>query len=237
MKARVENDLDDFESAYGQIVEGSAATAAKLILDRNGQLLLEVAGTRSVIDFLEDKVMKEILETKQRDGLILSDRVWRISQEAKRDITNRVTQGILLGESHTRVAKDIKQYVVGTGGLRYKANRLAITEFSRAYKTANELSVEAMRQDSEFMWFEKWELSPAHRKVDVCDLLASQDPEGEGRGVYRRAPNRHPGCYCYIYPVYREKRTTKTYGNVSGVTPNPTEATSGDHRLANQLTL
>lgn len=236
MKARVENDLNNFEDAYRRIVTSSTEASASLILNRNGELMLEVEGTRSVIDLLKDKVLAEVFNIEERDGLILSDRVWRMSQEAKRDITNRVVQGILLGENHAKVAKDIRQYVTGTGGLKYKSERLVLTEFARAYKVANEMSVEVMRETSEFMWFEKWELSPAHKRVDVCDVLATADPEGEGKGVYKRAPMRHPGCYCFIFPVYREKRKTgKDYGNVSGVQPNASEATPQDHKLAKQL--
>lgn len=236
MKARVEDDLNNFEEAYRRLVVSSTEQSASLILDRNGQLLLEVEGTRSVIDLIKDRVLAEVFNIEGRDGLILSDRVWRISQEAKRDITNRIVQGILLGESHTRVAKDIRQYVNGTGGLRYKSERLVLTEFARAYKVANEMSVQVMREQSQFMWFEKWELSPAHRAVDVCDVLAAANPEGEGPGIYKKAPNRHPGCYCFIFPVYREKRKTgKDYPLISGVKPNADEATAADKKLAKTL--
>lgn len=238
MKRRVEHDLDMFETAYRQIVTKSTNDSAQLILNRNGELMVEAEGKRTVIDLIQDRVLNEVFNIAGRDGLILSDRIWRISQEAKRDITNRVVQGILLGESHTKVARDIRQFVNGTGGLRYKSERLVLTEFARAYKVANEMSVEVMREESQFMWYEKWELSPAHKEVDVCDVLAAANPEGEGPGVYKKAPNRHPGCYCYIFPVYREKRKTgKDYGNISGVQPNVSEATPHDHKLAKQLSM
>lgn len=238
MKQRIERDLDSFENAYTQIVTNATTESTQLILNRNGELLVEVEGTRKVIDVLQDKVIAEVLSVQGRDGLILSDRIWRITQEAKRDITNRVVQGMLLGESNQRVARDIKQYIRGTGGLKFKSERLVLTEFARAYKVANEMSVEVMREQSEFMWYEKWELSPAHKSVDVCDVLAAANPHGEGPGVYKQAPNRHPGCYCYIFPVYREKRKTgKDYGNVSGVLPQAQDATPQDHKLAKQLSM
>ncbi len=238
MKYRVEQDLNTFDEAYRRIVTTSTNSGAQLILNRNGDLMMEVEGTRTVIDTIQDKVLAEVFNVAGRDGLILSDRIWRITQEAKRDITNRVVQGMLLGESHTRVARDIRQFVKGTGGLKYKSERLVLTEFARAYKVANEMSVEVMRESSEFMWYEKWELSPAHKSVDVCDVLAAANPVGEGPGVYKQAPNRHPGCYCYIFPVYRQKGITgKDYGNVSGVQPNAEDATPQDHKVAKQLSI
>lgn len=72
--------------------------------------------------------------------------------------------------------------------------------------------------------------------VHNCDILASQDLIGEGEGVYKKAPNRHPGCLCYIYPVYREKRTKKEYGNISNV-PKLTEGLPDSQiKMAEKLT-
>lgn len=195
----------------------------------------DVFMAKTVLGRLHDEVLADVLQTRGKDGLVLSDRIWRLTEESKRDITNRLTKGILLGESHTKVAKDIRQYVNGTGGMRYKSERLVLTEFSRAYQVANEQAVNIMRASTEYKWFQKWELSPAHPKVDVCDVLASQDTIGEGPGVYKEAPTRHPGCYCYIYPVYRQAKTSIDYPNISPVRPKGDEATQADKLLANKL--
>lgn len=235
MKARIDEDLDIFEDQYDRIVKGGITGQTEIIISRNGEIFIEVEGTRKLIDTMHDTVLAQILDYKEKDGLILSDRIWRMSQEAKTDITNRISQGILLGESHVKVAKDIRQYVVG-GSLKYKSQRLAITEMAKAYKLANEKSVQIMREESQFMWYEKWELSPAHPHPDVCDILATQNPEGEGPGIYKTAPNRHPMCYCYIYPVYRPKRGKGTYPNVSPAVPNTENLDKSQHKLAKELT-
>lgn len=235
MKARVDADIDMFERSYSQIVVSGISEETSLIIDRNGQVFIEAEGTAQAVGMIHDTILRDIINYKEKDGLVLSDRVWRLSQEAKADITNRIQQGILLGESHVRVARDVRQYVKG-GALRYKSERLAMTEMAKAYKHANEQSVQMMRETSRFMWFEKWELSPAHKKPDVCDILATQDIEGEGAGIYEKAPNRHPGCYCYIYPVYREKRTQGNYPNVSTMEPKTEGLGKGQYRLAQELT-
>jgi hypothetical protein len=235
VKARIDEDLDIFQDQYQKVAHAGIVEEVNLIIERNGEIFIEAEGTRKLIDLLHDKVLTQVLEYKEKDGLILSDRIWKMSVEAKSDITNRLTQGILLGESHVKVAKDIRQYIVGNGGLRYKSERLAMTEMAKAYKKANEQSVQMMRENSQFMWYEKWELSPAHKEPDVCDLLATQD-EGEGQGIYQNAPNRHPGCYCYIYPVFRPKRGTATYPSVSPMIPHTENLDKSQHKLAKELT-
>jgi hypothetical protein len=234
MKARVENDLNSFEDQYSYLVRDGVTDMSSAILERNGELFIEIEGSKKLIDLLQDKVLAQAINLKEKDGLILSDRIWRLTQEAKADIIARLQQGMLLGESHVKVAKDIREYIKG-GGLKYKSERLVQSEMAKAYKRANEMSVEAMRQNSEFVWFEKWELSSAHPAPDVCDILATQDL-GEGPGVYESAPNRHPGCFCYIYPVYRERRTKKTYPNVSGKEPKTEDLPASQHKLAKELT-
>lgn len=235
MKNRVEHDLDVFKDQYTYIVESGISESAEVILDRNGKIFLEVEGTKKAVDLLQNKILLQAINLPEEDGLVLSDRIWRITEEAKRDIVARLQQGMLLGESHKKVAKDLRQYVVG-GNLRYKTERLAFTEMAKAYKRANEASVETMRQNSDYMWFEKWELSPRHPKPDVCDILATQDVDGEGSGVYKKAPNRHPGCLCYIYPVFRPKRGSADYPSIAGKEPDTKDLPKSQHKLAKELT-
>jgi len=235
MKARIEQDIDSFSGAYSQIVHSGIQDETQLIIDRNGRIFLEVEGTTKLLDTIQDSVLREILNLKEKDGLVLSDRIWKITEETKADIINHLQKGILLGESHTKIAHEIRQYIKG-GGVKYKSERLVITEMAKAYKHANEISVDMMRQGSQYEWFEKWELSPAHSVPDVCDILATQNIEGEGPGVYKHSPNRHPGCYCYIYPVYRLKRTTGTYPSVSNVEPQTEDLDKSQTKLAKELT-
>ncbi|MHC1728079.1 MAG: Hint domain-containing protein [Syntrophobacteraceae bacterium] len=179
MKGRIESDLEAFKAQYDVIVQTGVSDSAAVILERNGEIFVQVEGTKKLIDILQDKIILQAVSLPEKDGLILSDRIWRITEEAKADITARVQQGMLLGESHTKVARDIRQYVKG-GGLKYKSERLVITEMSKAYKRANEASVEVMRQNSDFMWFEKWELSSRHPRPDVCGRAGTLIETKEG---------------------------------------------------------
>lgn len=168
MKSRVDDSLDSFQEGYTRLISYGTSEEVDLILDRNGRIFLEVEGTQKLVDTIKDNVLTASMTLREKDGLVLSDRIWRITEESKLEISSRIQQGILLGESHTKVSRDVKQYVVNSGGLRYKAERLVLTEMAKIYKLANESAVEQMRLNSRYMWFEKWELSPRHPRPDVC---------------------------------------------------------------------
>ncbi|GAB4121910.1 MAG: hypothetical protein Fur0040_02320 [Sideroxydans sp.] len=56
-------------------------------------------------------------------------------------------------------------------------------------------------QDCEFV---QVKMSPGHTRMDICDLITSQDKYGLGRGVYLKAqaplPPFHPHCRCRVMP-------------------------------------
>lgn len=167
IKNDIETSLDQFEKAYRSLVESSSVDEVQLILDRNGELFLKAEGSYALFGTLRESVISALTEITHNDNLVLSQRIWRIKEDAKIDIQRRVQRGILLGESHVKVAKDIMQYVE-RGRLRFNSERLVKTEMAKAYKLANELSVEKMRSIGASMWFEKWELSDRHPRPDVC---------------------------------------------------------------------
>ncbi|MHC1728078.1 MAG: hypothetical protein AB9866_19090 [Syntrophobacteraceae bacterium] len=72
--------------------------------------------------------------------------------------------------------------------------------------------------------------------VHNCDILASQDTIGEGPGIYKKAPNRHPRCMCHIYPVFREKRGKAEYPEIGDVKPNTEGLPSSEVKKAAELT-
>jgi len=204
-----------------------------LILERNAILYKEADGTKKAILALRSGVISAVANLKEKDGLILSDRVWRLTEVAKLDIANKIQVGIIEGQSHTKIARSIKKYIE-KGNLRFVSERLVMTEMAKAYKIANEEAVKIMQAQSQYMWFEKWELSPRHPRPDVCDLQASHD-SGNGPGVYKTAPSRHPGCLCYIYPVWRPKGKKEEFELVSGEKPKPDDLTPSAHKQFKEL--
>ena len=233
MQARVSASIDQFMEQYNYVIGNGTNGVAEIILNRNGDISANVEGTKKTIGILKDNVIFAIANYQHEDGLTLSDRIWKVGHEAKTDISNKLANGILNGYSHVKIANSISQYLEDPGGMRYKAERLVLTEMAKAYNIANEMAIEQMNLDSEYSYFTKWELSPAHKVPDVCDILATQNVDGEGKGVYKVSPSRpHPGCMCYVYPVYKKKGTTQSYKDISNVKPSEETLPKSQWKLA-----
>jgi hypothetical protein len=85
---------------------------------------------------------------------------------------------------------------------RYNAERLARTEYARAYGQGFNKRLD---QDSDIEGWQ-WRLSSRHNIYDICNVHASIDIFGAGAGVYPKyaALNypAHPHCTCQLSPVY-----------------------------------
>lgn len=110
------------------------------------------------------------------------------------DITNRSSTAQV--ESAIKYASYFKQ--------RYNAERIARTEMARAYGDAH---FSAAAYDDDVIGVE-WQLSDAHDIFDICNLNASADFYGMGKGIYPKdhAPEypAHPNCACSLGNVYRD---------------------------------
>lgn len=151
-----------------------------------------------------------------KDGLFLSDRIWKTTKESRATMKAIVQAGI--GEDAVKVARALEVYV-NQGktaaclqfpkmmermksrvpeNLDYNALRLARTELSAAYGEATRAAAEASPAIGKL----KWVLSGAHPKEDICDHHAKG---GDGHGVYeaRSCPifPAHPNCLCNLQPA------------------------------------
>jgi hypothetical protein len=166
------------------------------------------------------------------DGLTLSDRLWRIDRGAKDALTRSIEQAVVRGLSGTRAATefimrgepvpaDVAQRIAqakggplgllagelarrDTGAL-YQAERVMRTEINRAHGEAYFAGGEATPGRAGWRYL----LSPLHPAPDICDLLATQNLHGLGRGVY---PTRaatpwpaHPNTLSFIQIVFDDE--------------------------------
>lgn len=167
------------------------------------------------------------------DGLKLSDRVWRLDQGAKEALTRAVGRAVVAGWDASKasaqfmysgepVPGDVRarlqgakaealvrqaDLLVGDGGEVWKADRVFRTEINRAHGTAYMAGAE---KTPGFVGF-RFLLSPRHPRPDVCDLLASQNLYGLGRGVYpdaKRCPwPAHPNTLSFVEMVFDDEVT------------------------------
>ena len=169
------------------------------------------------------------------NGHRLSDRVWQSGREVRARIDAVLDFGIASGASAEDLGLALEEFLTFEGryskqkilvqqpdgttklepkpittrtpygrvGLAYP-RRLARTETPRAYGAA---TVEAARRNP-FVAGVKWNLSASHPEQDECDVNATRDAHGLGRGVYPagRVPTypNHPHDLCYLTSVERQ---------------------------------
>ena len=150
------------------------------------------------------------------DGLILSDRLWRLDRMAKETVMTQVQTSIAQGHGASQAAqafmkkdipipKDIvdrmsaaelnnmrgsvaQHLMTGEGSAYQNALRVFRTELNRAHVQAYESSV-FIHPD---VIGTRFLMSPRHPRVDVCDMHASVNKYGLGSGVYPQGKNPHP---------------------------------------------
>jgi len=198
---------------------------------------LAVGGTEAVLDAgaaqrIHEAAVEFVVRFQQGDGLVLSERLWRLNQGAKEALQRAIGGAVVRGISATRAAQELMlrgQAVPGTmqqldragtaghvakladlltsedGGEVWKAERVFRTEINRAHGEAFMASAEKTPGFAGFRFL----LSPAHPKPDICDLLAAQNLHGLGPGVY---PSReltpwpaHPNTLSFLEIVFADE--------------------------------
>lgn len=168
-----------------------------------------------------------------QDGLMLSDRLWRIDRGAREEITRAVESSVVQGHGSGQAAREFlargqavpaeiaarlgaaestalgstaaRLMTAGERSALYQAQRVFRTEINRAH---GEAFMAGAEQHPDFVGF-RFLLSPGHPKPDICDLLASQNLYGLGPGVY---PSRekcpwpaHPNTLSYVEDVHKDE--------------------------------
>ena len=142
----------------------------------------------------DSKVAKVIMG--QTESANFSQRLWANQAALKAQLDQVISTGIIQGQNPREMATKLKANVAKTiTNYRYVTERLARTESARVQYRAQMDSLIA--NDYRFC---KWHAEPGHCKV--CGEIASNDPDGNGRGIYEvdDVPNIpvHPCCRCSI---------------------------------------
>jgi hypothetical protein len=147
----------------------------------------------------------EAVLAKAKNNIPLSLQVYRTEALSNGWVNRVVNNGLLLGKSARDIAKQVRDYIHPNvpGGVSYAAFRLARTEINHAYQT----SQEARYADEPWSQGMQWHLSGSHPQKDECDLYATQDLHGLGKGVYPfgQVPSEHPNGLCYRTPQQVEE--------------------------------
>lgn len=153
---------------------------------------------KAVISLVNENVFEAVIKRYEADGLILSDRIWRLAGNERDKLTSVVRSGIIQGKSINELVADIRR-VQDRG--TYAIKRMVVTEGNTARRAAT--SQVAGRSDliAGLKLHAGW-----HRSVP-CVALSKDDTYGLGVGVYppeaSEIYNPHPYCTSFITYVLK----------------------------------
>lgn len=241
LMATVEQVLDSAGAARTAVLDAALQQAAEL-----GVRPLTAAGLAAtgravpaVLDGAQalqvvDQAVRFVQAFRAADGLVLSDRLWRIDRGAREALGRAIEQAVVQGWSADKAAQDLLMRALPVPPATQAAQALADvdrvqgaaallrdpnagplasslqvlrTETNRAHGEAYMAGAETAPGVVGFRFL----LSPRHPKPDICDLLASQNLHGLGKGVY---PTReatpwpaHPNTLSFVVAVFADQVT------------------------------
>lgn len=159
---------------------------------------------------INERATLAMVARTRRDGLKLSDRVWRTSERARNSVQRIIEDAVVRGQDARTTARQVQQYLqpgvwkahkaetrrrlgVGTD-VSYQAMRIARTEMNNAFHEG----MIAANQHSPGYRGIYWRLSARHIVPDICTDMAVDMSHGEP-GFYPKGkePVRpHPNCWC-----------------------------------------
>lgn len=216
------------DRARNEMLNGGLASAAAL-----GSAPLAGVVAATSLTQISDDAVRFVRSFVAADGLQLSDRLWRLDQGAREAVSRAIQSAVVQGHSASqavnellmvgrapsadlieklgaanaqRVAGEVKTALLtGEGNARANAMRVFRTELNRAHGEAYGMAAERAPDFGGFRYL----LSPGHPRPDICDLHASANLYGLGRGVY---PDRgrlpwpaHPNTLSYFEVVFADE--------------------------------
>ena len=113
INAIVDNLNEELKSAIytgtRQSIHISSDVAGKILEEVAEDIFDKVEIARFVTD-LDERSFMSYLSKTYKGNLKISDRIWNISEEARRQITETIESGITLGRNPRAVAEDLKSF-------------------------------------------------------------------------------------------------------------------------------
>lgn len=205
-------DLDEIEAnirKYGtaaleDVIKETAAFATAAAESAVIGALGSAAAIGIAFDRMNAEVFRYVTTRFDADGLVLSDRIWRLAGEQRDALNTVIRSAIIRGESvKTTIAQVRRVYDTET----WKIRRLVVTEGNTAYRVADSYYarrspvVQALRINDR----------PGHNNHTKhrCYELAHQNAYGLGTGIYppdaTEIYNPHPNCTSYLTYVLTEE--------------------------------
>lgn len=207
--------------AYDPVAMDAIEDGMRGQLDDFASLYLDIGGVRSKIEAAQRAGM---LDPNRRwvdaDGYRLSDRVWMRGNHIRRMIDRDIRFAVRNGVGPATLARDLNVYLnPDFAPVRYERNGRIVQLSGKpprggagtsATRSLARTEMQAIAHQSTLLFGEtididgvgyRWNLSPSHPKIDICDNLARRSSPGYPRGVYARADVPkipHTNCLCNL---------------------------------------
>ena len=202
----LKNARTDLFNEITEIIKDTAGYS----LTESDRLFLREVGQNLIASELHNKVIDAVvkaqIEEEADDRLLLSDRVWILTNDVHAELTKTVTASVLKNES---ISAMIAAVAAVHANEEWKIRRMVITEANTAHRTATGLAAKNSKV------VDAIKLNDSHRPhknhaSHRCYELARADDYGLGQGVYPKdkyglIAMPHPQCSAYISYVLNDK--------------------------------
>ena len=151
------------------------------------------AGVTANMEQINRQVVNYVARRFESDGLVLSDRVWRLAGDERDKIASVLRTDILRGESVGTMIRNVRRVHDND---TWKIERLVVTEGNTAYRAAADFNAKASEVVTGLR------LHPGIKRSKGCVDLANEDRYGLGKGVFLPGDsdvyNPHPNCTSYV---------------------------------------
>lgn len=167
-------------------------------------------GIEVVVDFsrVAEQAVEAAANRYYRDGLRLSDRLYRLDTTMRQTVEDVIVAGIAEQAPAVLLASRLEDALSAPGQKtpRYLSMRIARTEINNAHREAHIRSL--LTESGQLKGYAsgiRWNLSLSHPEPDICDVWAGVDM-GMGAGLYLpdQVPVDHPHGLCYQTTELRE---------------------------------
>lgn len=228
LRRDVESVITQLETIQSSLLTAGITSASSI----GAQPFLSYQGAQSALD-ISQRTARFVQTFTHSDGLQLSDRIWIINEHNRSRIIGAINRAVIQGQSAseatadllangeqppaslvnktqnastTKISNVLKAQAFDEDAAYWQARRLFRTEINRAYGMGYQNSLE----DDEDIIGTRFVLSPNHPRVDICDMHASVNRYGLGKGVYPKGKNpwpAHPNTLSYVEAVFVDEVT------------------------------
>lgn len=230
-KKKIEKLLNDLQSGVTAVIVNGIRSEWTLANNKNDELARQVFGdsvgklTKELERryFSTNGAAREAFIKRKTDGLGLSDRVWKYTNQFKDEIELGLDLGIRSGRSADELSRDLRSYLQHPDKLfrrvRNKHGQLVLSQRARAYhpgrgvyrssyKNARRLAATETNIAYRTADYERWQqfdfvvgieikLSNNHPEPDICDDLKGRYPKDF------KFTGWHPHCRCHVETVLK----------------------------------